>query len=103
MGRETSLRNQWGELKTEGLPGSNSIDIRKEKMPTIVEVLNPFNPQEREFAKALEGESIRDWLREKYPDGEGGFVEFTYPTICVLNGSPLLRKDWGRMLKKGDL
>ena len=45
------------------------------------------------------GVSIRQWLEWQYP----GFSEFETPTICLLNGKPLLRRDWNKEIKEKDI
>lgn len=45
------------------------------------------------------GVSIRGWLEVQYP----GFKEFETPTICLLNGKPVLRADWSQEIKNKDI
>jgi hypothetical protein len=69
-------------------------------MAYIIETLNPFEPLtgiERHQHEA--GISINEWLRKQYP----GFIEFDTPTICVVNGEGLLRKDWDYRIKEKDV
>ena len=56
---------------------------------TVVMLHNPFRPErDREVIAVAEPLSIRDWL------GERGIDEFECPTICLRNGSPVLRGRW---------
>lgn len=65
----------------------------------IIEHHNPFNPQDSQTHDVAAGVSVFSWLRQRY----SGFKEFSYPTVCLLNGKPLLRKDWKRTLVDGDV
>jgi hypothetical protein len=66
----------------------------------IIEISNPFEPfNDTARHTAHAGVSVRDWLQQQYP----GFVEFDRPTICIINGDPVLRADWGRQLNDGDI
>ena len=57
---------------------------------TVVMLHNPFRPdRDREVIAVAEPLSIREWL------GERGIDEFDHPTICLRNGSPVLRDRWG--------
>lgn len=68
-------------------------------MALVVEVTNAFNPQEDLIYHNLtEQISIQDWLVQRF----GSFTEFPHPTICLLNGSPLLRAQWGYQIKDTD-
>lgn len=60
-------------------------------MAHIIEIYNPFKPLEdtRRY-QHQGGVTIREWLQLTYP----GFKEFSHPTICLLNGEPLLRPHW---------
>lgn len=50
---------------------------------------NPFRPeQHREVFPITENCTIREWLDRQ------GIVEFDVPTICVVDGQPVLRTDW---------
>ena len=56
---------------------------------TVVMLHNPFRPERnREVIAVAEPLTIRAWL------GEQGIEEFTNPTICLRNGSPVLRGSW---------
>ena len=66
---------------------------------TVVMLHNPFRAQgDREVIAVAEPLTIRAWL------GEQGIEEFTNPTICLRNGSPLPRGRWdGTFISEGDL
>lgn len=70
-------------------------------MPIVVEISNPFEPfKDTKVHQVTPGITIRGWLETEYP----GFIEFNRPTLCLLNGKPLLRKDWVTVqLKDGDI
>lgn len=69
-------------------------------MAHIIETPNPFEPLVGMKNHTHPGGiTIREWLGEVYP----GFVEFDQPTICLVNGQPLLRKDWDRTINKSDI
>ena len=56
---------------------------------TVVMLHNPFRTERnREVIAVAEPLTIRAWL------GERGIEEFTNPTICLRNGSPVLRGSW---------
>ena len=64
---------------------------------TVIELLNPFNKNERNQYTVEHVQSIRDILDKK------NIVEFNLPTICFVNNAPVLRKDWdANNLKHGD-
>lgn len=64
---------------------------------TVIELLNPFNKNERNQYTVKHVQSIRDILDKK------NIVEFNLPTICFVNNAPVLRKDWDvNNLKHGD-
>ena len=64
---------------------------------TVIELLNPFNKNERNQYTVEHVQSIRDILDKK------NIVEFNLPTICFVNNTPVLRKDWdANNLKHGD-
>lgn len=69
-------------------------------MAYIIETPNPFAPLVG-LKKHIHpgGISIRQWLQRTYP----GFVEFEKPTICIVNGEPVLRKNWNREIKEKDI
>src|SRR3990167_3666564 len=69
-------------------------------MAFIIEVPNPFEPLTN-IKKHIHvgGISIWEWLREVHP----GFKEFDIPTICLVNGKALLRKDWGQIIQDRDV
>ena len=66
---------------------------------TVVMLRNPFRPErDREVIAVAEPLSIREWL------GERGIGEFEHPTICLRNGSPLLRGRWDEtFIGEGDV
>jgi hypothetical protein len=69
-------------------------------MAHIIETLNPFEPLTDVRRHVHEGGiSISEWLQEEYP----GFIEFDTPTICVVNGKGLLRKDWDYKIQEKDV
>ena len=43
------------------------------------------------------GQTIRGWLDER------GIVEFTKPTLCLVDGEPVLRKDWSLVVIAKDM
>ncbi len=50
---------------------------------------NPFHlHQQVDLFTPRVGQSIRGWLNEK------GITEFSKPTLCLVDGEPVLRKDW---------
>jgi hypothetical protein len=61
-------------------------------MAHIVKINNPFEPyKETEVREHPGGISIATWLLENEgPD----FRDFTRPTICIMDGRPVLRKNW---------
>jgi len=69
-------------------------------MAFIIETPNPFQPL-TDMKKHVHpgGITIRQWLQQTYP----GFVEFERPTICLVNGEPVLRKDWDREIGPNDI
>lgn len=62
-------------------------------MPRIVRPINPFKPDEISTIEVPIGTTLREWVNAQYPSGE-----FPSPTVCLLNGRPLLRRDWGTPL-----
>ena len=54
----------------------------------VVLLRNPFQPSQREVMVAHPSQTIRQWL------GTQGIAEFDQPTVCIKNGSPVLRADW---------
>ena len=56
---------------------------------SVAIVHNPFRPEiNREMYPVYDVISIREWLNNQ------GITEFDVPTICLVNGSPVLRSDW---------
>jgi len=69
-------------------------------MAYIIETKNPFQPFEGlRKHQHPGGISIRGWLQMTYP----GFIEFGDPTVCLVNGQPVLRRDWDREIKPNDI
>ena len=54
----------------------------------VIMLRNPFQPGQREVMVAHPSQSIRQWL------GAQGIAEFDQPTVCIKNGTPVLRADW---------
>lgn len=54
----------------------------------VILLRNPFQPSQREVMVAHPSQTIRQWL------GVQGIAEFDLPTVCIKNGSPILRADW---------
>ena len=54
----------------------------------VILLRNPFQPTQREVMVAHPGQTIRQWL------GTQGIAEFDQPTVCIKNGTPVLRADW---------
>ena len=54
----------------------------------VVLLRNPFQPSQREVLRAHPSQTIRQWL------GAQGIAEFDQPTVCIKNGTPVLRADW---------
>ncbi len=77
-------------------------------MAYILEVKNPFEPL-TSLKKYLHpgGITVLDWLRLKYPDPNNpqGFREFIHPTILIINGKPICRKDngWRVVIRANDV
>src|SRR5947207_4974412 len=69
-------------------------------MAFIIETKNPFQPFEG-LRKHVHpgGISIKGWLQTTYP----GFIEFADPTICLVNGKPVMRRDWEQEIKPNDI
>ena len=70
-------------------------------MAHVVEISNPFEPLKDTRRHVIDGgQTVREFLVSIRP----GFVEFDRPTICLANGNPLLRKDWGEYkIKQNDV
>lgn len=63
----------------------------------LVEVTNPFNPNQCKRQTELpSGKTILDTLKAIHPD----FVEFSLPTICLLNGIAMMRDTWTKHILK---
>ena len=69
-------------------------------MAYIIETPNPFQPvTDVKKHEHPGGITIREWLQSQYP----GFIEFELPTICVVNGQAMMRKDWIHMIQPKDV
>lgn len=70
-------------------------------MAYIIEVTNPFQITAEAAIKHFHpgGITILEWLKLQDPN----FVEFQTPTICLLNGEPLMRKDWSKQIAENDV
>ena len=66
---------------------------------TVIMLHNPFRlERDREVIAVAEPLSVREWL------GERGIDEFECPTICLRNGSPVLRGRWDdTLIGEGDV
>ena len=54
----------------------------------VILLRNPFQPSQREVTVTHPSQTIRQWL------GAQGIAEFEQPTVCIKNGTPVLRADW---------
>jgi len=54
----------------------------------VIMLRNPFQSSQREVMVAHPSQTIRQWL------GTQGIAEFEQPTVCIKNGTPVLRADW---------
>src|SRR5262245_37758643 len=68
-------------------------------MAYIIETKNPYEPLKSVKHVHEGGITIWQWLQLTYP----GFKEFQIATICLLNGEPLMRKDWDRRIGEKDI
>jgi hypothetical protein len=60
-------------------------------MPVVAEVTNIFEPQKEAVRNIVPaGWSIREVVNWRLGDGQ----DFDYPTIALLQGDPVMRKDW---------
>jgi hypothetical protein len=55
---------------------------------TIVWPRNPFHPADKDLYAVQPGSTIVDWMRLH------SITEFPLPTVCLVNGQPLLRLEW---------
>src|SRR3954466_15941662 len=71
-------------------------------MAQIVEINNPFKPfEDSRTTVHAGGISIRAFLFDLYGPH---FVDFSKPTVCLVNGTPMLRTEWGSYrIKKNDV
>jgi hypothetical protein len=61
-------------------------------MAQIIEISNPCDPlRDTVTTQHPGGVTIREWLSERFGPS---FVEFDRPTLCLLNGEPVMRRDW---------
>lgn len=58
------------------------------KSAVIVHARNPFQVDDREIYQVTEPVTIREWLDRQ------GIDEFPLPTICLVDGDPVLRSEW---------
>ncbi len=94
----TSLCGYLKGYYAEGL--SNVFILPPHLMAYLIETPNPFEPFLN--VKKYEhpgGISIWRWLEIIHP----GFEEFPQPTICMVNGQAVMRKDWGYIIKPNDI
>lgn len=68
-------------------------------MATVVHIPNPFEQASANTYPEVSGVTIRGWLEKTFP----GFVEFSAPTICVVNGQPVMRAEWNREIQDNDV
>ncbi len=68
-------------------------------MAYIIETYNAFEPLKAVKHVLHNRMTVMGWVRMKYPN----LGEFPVPTICLVNGDPLLRKDWGREIEPNDI
>lgn len=73
-------------------------------MISVVEINNPFsvfkNMDEVNVHKDIDCSSVLQWLKEnKSPTWE----KFDIPTLVLVNGEPVLQKDYGNTLQDGDM
>lgn len=55
---------------------------------------NPFHlHQNVDLFEPRIGQTVRGWLDER------GIAEFSKPTLCLVDGEPVLRKDWALVVK----
>lgn len=69
------------------------------KTAWVIETPNVFEPTKIQRHAVSLGTSISQWVQHRYPQEK----EFPVPTICVVNGKPLMRKDWNYRIKNGDV
>jgi sulfur carrier protein ThiS len=56
--------------------------------PIVVWPRNPFHPADKDLYPVEPGSTVADWMRSQ------SITEFPLPTVCLVNGQPLLRRDW---------
>ena len=65
---------------------------------SVIWLRNPFQIDAREVYPVTPGSTVQDWIESQ------GFAQFALPTVCIVNGTPLLRADWGvRQITAGDV
>lgn len=68
---------------------------------SIVEITNPFEPFRDTRVSQHPGDiSVRKYLRHRYGKK---FRRFSTPHLVLLNGHPLLIRQWGRKMRPGDV
>lgn len=68
-------------------------------MAYLIETLNPFEPFNSIKTEIPAGVTIRDLVKQKNPNGE-----FSTPTICIINGKHVMRKEWDtRLIEQDDV
>jgi sulfur carrier protein ThiS len=55
---------------------------------TIVWPRNPFHPADKDLYPVQPGSTVADWMRSQ------AITAFPLHTVCLVNGQPLLRRDW---------
>src|SRR5688500_15422249 len=69
-------------------------------MAWIIETPNALQPlQGLKKTHHPGGITIRRWLEDTKP----GFTEFPLPTVCLVNGEPVLRENWNKEIRRGDI
>jgi hypothetical protein len=56
--------------------------------PIVVWPRNPFQPANKDIYPVEPNSTIADWMRAQSLD------EFPLPTVCLINGKPLMRSEW---------
>jgi len=55
---------------------------------TVVWPRNPFHPADKDLYLVEPGSTVADWMRSQ------SITEFPLPTVCLVNGQPILRRGW---------
>ena len=67
-------------------------------MLNVVLIDNPFDPFLKDAVRhQVEAHTARQCLQNLFP----GFVEFEHPTLCLVDGEPLMRAEWDKALPHG--